>query len=110
MSAKFVLRTFRNVVFRDRPYFAHLTVTHRGDGRRRLRRGPRRGRGARPDELDTEGMKQVVDVLDRMGVAVSSTGARVYVADSLNNRVQYFKDTEYAVTPTSLGRVKALFK
>ncbi len=69
MSAKFVLRTFRNVVFRDRPYFAHLTVTRGGDGRPG-RRGRRRGR--RPDELDTDGMKRVVDVLDRMGVAFLS--------------------------------------
>ncbi|MEE8638770.1 MAG: methyltransferase domain-containing protein, partial [bacterium] len=68
MSAKFVLRTFRNVVFRDRPYFAHLTVTHGGN----RRRGLRRAEGGRLEELDTEGMKQVVDVLDRMGVAVLS--------------------------------------
>jgi MoaA/NifB/PqqE/SkfB family radical SAM enzyme/SAM-dependent methyltransferase len=58
MPVKFALRTFRNVVFRDRPYFAHLTVTHGGD--------------RRPEEIDTEGMKQVVDILDRMGVAVLS--------------------------------------
>lgn len=68
MSGKFVLRTLRNVMFRDRPYFAHLTVTRGGDGRL----GSRRGRRDRPEELDTEGMKQVVDVLDRMGVAVLS--------------------------------------
>ncbi|UCH78303.1 MAG: methyltransferase domain-containing protein [Candidatus Coatesbacteria bacterium] len=67
MSAKFALRTFRNVVFRNRPYFAHLTVTHGGD-----RRGFRAARGGRPEELDAEGMKQVVDILDRMGVAVLS--------------------------------------
>ncbi len=48
MSAKFVLRTFRNVVFRDRPYFAHLTVTHRGN----CHRGFRRARGGRLEELD----------------------------------------------------------
>jgi MoaA/NifB/PqqE/SkfB family radical SAM enzyme/SAM-dependent methyltransferase len=68
MSAKFVLRTFRNVVFRDRPYFTHLTVTRGGGRRRGLRRDP----GGRPEEMDTAGMKQVVDVLDRMGVAVLS--------------------------------------
>lgn len=67
MTAKFVLRTFRNVVFRDRPYFAHLTATH-GNGRR----GVRRDAAGRPEEMDTEGMKQVVDVLDRTGVAVLS--------------------------------------
>jgi len=32
MTAKFVLRTFRNVVFRDHPYFAHPTVARRGGG------------------------------------------------------------------------------
>lgn len=68
MPVKFALRTFRNVVFRDRPYFAHLTVTHGGD----RRRGLRNAAGGRPEEMDTEGMKQVVDVLDRMGVAVLS--------------------------------------
>jgi MoaA/NifB/PqqE/SkfB family radical SAM enzyme/SAM-dependent methyltransferase len=68
MSAKFVLRTLRNVALRDRPYFAHLTVTRGDDGRRAFRRRGRR----RSDELDTEGMKRVVDVLDRMGVAVLS--------------------------------------
>ena len=35
---------------------------------------------------------------------------RVYVADTNNNRVQYFKDLQPAVEPTSLGRVKGLFK
>ena len=68
MTAKFVLRTFRNVVFRDHPYFAHLAVSD-GDGGIP---GPRRDAGERPEEMDTEGMKQVVDVLDRMGVAVLS--------------------------------------
>jgi MoaA/NifB/PqqE/SkfB family radical SAM enzyme/SAM-dependent methyltransferase len=68
MTAKFVLRTFRNVAFRDHPYFAHLTVT-RGDGRPRAQSADP---GERPEEMDTEGMKQIVDVLDRMGVAVLS--------------------------------------
>jgi MoaA/NifB/PqqE/SkfB family radical SAM enzyme/SAM-dependent methyltransferase len=66
MSAKFVLRTLRNVALRDRPYFAHLTVTRGDDGGRAFRRW------RRSDELDTDGMKRVVDVLDRMGVAVLS--------------------------------------
>jgi DNA-binding beta-propeller fold protein YncE len=35
---------------------------------------------------------------------------RVYVADTNNNRVQYFKDVRPVVEPTSLGRVKGLFK
>jgi tripartite motif-containing protein 71 len=42
-------------------------------------------------------------------IAVSPDGKRVYVADAGNNRVQYFVD-DTTITPTSLGRVKALFK
>ncbi|UCH79178.1 MAG: NHL repeat-containing protein [Candidatus Coatesbacteria bacterium] len=44
------------------------------------------------------------------GIAVSPTGERVYVADSGNDRIQYFNRNEPAVTPTSLGCVKALFR
>ena len=43
-------------------------------------------------------------------VAFSTSGARLYVADTGNCRIQYFKNTEYAVAPASLGRVKALFR
>ena len=39
-----------------------------------------------------------------------SSGARCYVTDMDNHRVQYFKWGEPAVTPTSLGKVKALFR
>jgi tripartite motif-containing protein 71 len=39
-----------------------------------------------------------------------SSGARCYVGDFENHRVQYFKDTEHAVAPASLGKVKALFR
>ncbi|UCH78616.1 MAG: hypothetical protein JSU81_01305 [Candidatus Coatesbacteria bacterium] len=43
-------------------------------------------------------------------VAVSPSGTRVYVTDYLNDRVQYFDQANVAVYPTSVGRVKALFK
>ena len=42
--------------------------------------------------------------------AVSPEGRRVYVTDLLNCRVQYFRWSGPAVSPTSLGRVKAVFK
>ena len=41
---------------------------------------------------------------------LSLAGNRLYVADTNNNRVQYFKDLQPAVEPTSVGRVKGLFK
>lgn len=43
------------------------------------------------------------------GIAVSRTGERVYTAEMHNHRVQYFRESEPAVLPASLGRVKALF-
>ncbi|HUV86596.1 MAG TPA: 6-bladed beta-propeller, partial [bacterium] len=44
-------------------------------------------------------------------VAFSAKDARLYVADYNNHRIQYFVDEEqFAVSPTSLGRVKALFR
>jgi DNA-binding beta-propeller fold protein YncE len=43
-------------------------------------------------------------------IALSPEGARAYVTDYGNDRVQYFRWTETAVTPASLGRVKALFR
>ncbi len=43
-------------------------------------------------------------------VAVSPDGKRVYVVESGNDRVQYFRWSPPAVSPTSLGRVKAVFR
>jgi DNA-binding beta-propeller fold protein YncE len=44
------------------------------------------------------------------GVAASPTGTTIYVADTGNDRIQYFRRNEPAVAPTSLGKVKALFR
>jgi sugar lactone lactonase YvrE len=44
------------------------------------------------------------------GIAVSPDGIRVYVADTGNRRIQYFNRNVPAVSPTSLGKVKALFR
>ncbi len=42
------------------------------------------------------------------GLAISKS-QRIYVADTANNRVQYFRAANPAVWPCSLGRVRALF-
>ncbi len=47
---------------------------------------------------------------DPYDVSVSPDGARVYVLDTGNHRVQYFRWSGPAVAPTSLGRVKTLFR
>jgi len=43
-------------------------------------------------------------------VAVSADGKRLYVVEAGNDRVQYFRWSDPAVSPASLGRVKALFR
>jgi DNA-binding beta-propeller fold protein YncE len=43
-------------------------------------------------------------------VAVTADGGLVYVVETFNHRVQYFRWSEPAVVPTSLGRIKALFE
>lgn len=68
MSGKFLFRTFRNVVFRRKPYFAHLAFTHHCNLRCRFCHI----REERIQELDTAGMKRIIDRLDELGVAVIS--------------------------------------
>jgi len=68
MTTKFVARTFRNVIWRQRPYFAHLALTHRCNLRCRFCHV----QDAKFQELDTAGMKRVIDILDKLGVAVIS--------------------------------------
>lgn len=68
MSPKFWLRTFRNLAQRRRPYFAHLAITHRCNLRCHFCHIPE----WKVQEQDLEGMKRIIDRLDRMGVAVLS--------------------------------------
>lgn len=68
MNWKYAMRTLKTEILRKRPYFAHLAITHRCNLRCRfchITEEP-------CDELDLDGMKRVIDVLDRMGVAVLS--------------------------------------
>ncbi len=44
------------------------------------------------------------------GIAFNAAGGRVYVCDAGNARIQYFRRSDPRVEPTSLGRVKALFR
>ncbi len=45
------------------------------------------------------------------GIGVAPASGNVYVADTQNDRVQYFRwKNEPAVAPASLGKIKALFK
>ena len=44
------------------------------------------------------------------GIAFSTATGWIYVTDDMTFRVQYFRWSAPAVVPTSLGRVKALFR
>jgi MoaA/NifB/PqqE/SkfB family radical SAM enzyme len=68
MSWKYAFRTMRNAILRERPYFAHLAITHRCNLRCRFCHIPEE----HFEELDLDGMKRVIDMLDRLGVAVVS--------------------------------------
>jgi len=68
MSPKFWYRTFRNLACRRRPYFAHLAITHHCNLRCHFCHIPQ----SRVNEVDTEGMKSIIDRLDRLGIAVLS--------------------------------------
>ncbi len=68
MRLKLWSRTVRNIVFRRRPYFAHLAVTHRCN----LNCRTCRVREGSIPELDTAGVKSVIDRLDDLGVAALS--------------------------------------
>lgn len=69
--AKFPVRTARNLVFRRRPYFAHLAVTHRCNLRCRFCQIAKE----RIDEVGLDDMKRIIDRLDRLGVAVLSVSS-----------------------------------
>jgi MoaA/NifB/PqqE/SkfB family radical SAM enzyme len=100
MSAKFWRRTLRNVVFRRRPYFAHLSVTHRCNLRCHFCQIPLE----RIDELDLEGMKRVIDRLDRLGIAVLSlTGGEPLLRKDCPDIVNYAASKGLSVNVSSNG-------
>ena len=77
----------------------HVRVVEGGRTRTQAFQGTVIGRrGSGPGEFDYP-----------VGVAVAPNGW-VYVTEEGNYRVQYFRWSDPAVLPTSLGRVKALFR
>lgn len=104
MSIKFVWRTFRNVVTRERPYFAHLALTHRCNLRCRFCHI----QDSKFDELATAGMKRVIDRLDEIGVGVVSISGGgepllredcIEIADYAAARGMYTKLTSNGTMP-----------
>jgi MoaA/NifB/PqqE/SkfB family radical SAM enzyme len=101
MNSKFFRRTLRNVIFRNRPYFAHLALTHRCNLKCRFCHVTE----MQFRELDTAGMNRVVDVLDRAGVAVISIsgGGEPLLRDDFDEIINYASSRGLYVKLTSNG-------
>jgi MoaA/NifB/PqqE/SkfB family radical SAM enzyme len=106
MTRKFWIRTLRNFVLRKRPYFAHLALTHVCNLHCTFCHIPE----YRVQELDTEGMKRVVDKVDQLGIAYLSISGggepliRKDFAEILNHaagRGMYVKLTSNGTMPQS---------
>src|SRR5687767_14979958 len=68
MTRKFWIRTLRNLIWRNRPYFAHLAFTHVCNLHCSFCHIPEE----KVREFDTEGIKRIIDRLDSMGIAYLS--------------------------------------
>ncbi len=101
MSAKFWFRTFRNIIFRNRPYFAHLALTHRCNLHCSFCHIPEE----KVKEYDTEGTKRIIDKLDEMGIAYLSIsgGGEPLLRPDFATLINYASDKGLAVKITSNG-------
>ena len=105
MKCKYIRRTLRNEILRKRPYFAHLAITHRCNLRCRfchITEEPY-------DDLDLDGMKRVIDMLDWMGVAVLSIcgGGEPLLRNDCTKIVNYAADKGLYTKITSNGTLPA---
>ena len=105
MKWKHVRRTLRNEILRKRPYFAHLAITHRCNLRCRFCHITEESY----DDLDLDGMKRVIDMLDRMGVAVLSIcgGGEPLLRKDCARIVNYGADKGLYAKITSNGTLPA---
>ena len=101
MKGKFIRRTFRNVLFPNRPYFAHLAITHRCNLRFRFCHVTE----TRFAELSTDQMCKAIDVLDKMGVAVISVsgGGEPLLRDDFDQIIDHAAGRGLYVKLTSNG-------
>ena len=101
MTRKFWLRTFRNVVHRRKPFFAHLALTHVCNLHCSFCHIPE----YKVKELDTDGMKHVIDKLDAMGIAYLSIsgGGEPLLRKDFATLLNYAADRGLYVKLTSNG-------
>jgi MoaA/NifB/PqqE/SkfB family radical SAM enzyme len=101
MTSKVLIRTIRNLVFRKRPYFAHLALTHMCNLRCDFCQIPEE----RVKEYDTAGIKRIIDKLDRMGIACVSIsgGGEPLLRPDFATIINYAADKGLYVKITSNG-------
>lgn len=101
MTKKFWFRSVRNVIFRNRPYFAHLAFTHNCNLRCSFCHIPEE----RIKEQDTAGMQRIIDELDRLGIAVLSIsgGGEPLLRRDFATLLNYAADKGLYVKITSNG-------
>ncbi len=101
MTGKFIKRTFRNVLLPEKPYFAHLAITHRCNLKCRFCHVTE----TRFQELDTDSMCNAIDVLDDRGVAVISIsgGGEPLIRDDFDQIIDHAAARGLFVKLTSNG-------
>src|SRR5436190_2967235 len=101
MKGKFMVRSLRSIVLRRRPYFAHLAITHKCNLKCSFCHIPE----YRVLEHDTEGMKRIIDKLDRMGIAILSIsgGGEPLLRPDFAEIINYAVDKGLFVKITSNG-------
>lgn len=101
MHPKVILRTARNFILKDKPYFAHLTLTHRCNLKCRYCQITK---GNPLEELSLEKTKEIIDILDNMGVAILSiTGGEPLLRDDIYDMIDYSKSKNIYVRLVSNG-------
>ena len=104
--SKFARRIVRTLLMRRRrPFFAHLAVTHRCNLRCHFCRITQE----RIAELDTAGMKRVIDKLDRLGVGILSVsgGGEPLLRSDFIELVNYAAEKRLYTKVTSNGTMAA---
>lgn len=100
MNVKLVRRTIRNFIFRNKPYHAHLNITHRCNIRCRYCQITRENL----PEFDFQKTKKIIDILDNMGIAMLSiTGGEPLLREDVYDIIDYAKSKGLYVRIASNG-------
>lgn len=101
MHIKVISRTARNFILKNKPYFAHLTITHRCNMNCSYCQITK---DSNTPELSLDETKKMVDILDKMGIAVISiTGGEPLLREDIYDLIDYIKSKKLYVRLVSNG-------